>query len=404
MISIAEALAKILDGVRPVAAEQVALTDGLGRVLAEDVRARLSHPPAAVSAMDGYAVRAEDVAKAPAKLKVIGESSAGRGFAGPCGKGEAARIFTGAPLPEGTDCIAIQEDCDAGDGVVTVKEPVKRGKWVRPAGLDFKEGEVLLETGRLLTARDIGLAAAMNVPWLMVKRRPRVAIIATGDEVVMPGDPLGPDQIVSSNSVAIAAYVKALGGEPVNLGIARDTVESLTALLAGVKGADLLVTTGGASVGDYDLIQQVLGHEGLELSFYKIAMRPGKPLIFGRLGDVPVLGLPGNPVSTGVCSAIFLKPAMEKMLAIRAADRPKQSAVLGRDLPENDKRAEYMRATISFAADGTRVATPFEKQDSAMLAKFSHADCLVYRDPFAPPAKKGERVEIVMLGEGTVRF
>lgn len=404
MISVAEALAKVLAGVRPVAAEQVALTDGLGRVLAEDVAARLSHPPAAVSAMDGYAVRAADVATVPATLNVIGESSAGRGFAGPIAQGQAARIFTGAPIPDGADCIAIQEDCDARDGAVTVKETVKAGKWVRPAGLDFSKGEVLLEAGRVLTARDVGLAAAMNVPWLMVRRRPRVAIIATGDEVVMPGDPLGPDQIISSNSVAIAAYVKALGGEPVNLGIARDTVESLTALLAGVRGADLLVTTGGASVGDYDLIKQVLGSEGLELSFYKIAMRPGKPLIFGRLGDVPVLGLPGNPVSTGVCSAIFLKPAMEKMLTIRAKDRPAQSAVLGRDLPENDKRAEYMRATLSFAPDGTRVATPFDKQDSAMLAKLSHADCLVLRPALAPPAKKGERVEILMLGEGIVRF
>lgn len=400
MIPVAEALARVTAGVRPVAAEQVALGDALGRVLAEDVAARLSHPPAAVSSMDGYAVRAADVATVPAKLTLIGESAAGAGFKGKVGARECVRIFTGAPLPEGTDAVVIQEDANADGATVTMNERATPGQWVRPAGLDFTAGQVLLKAGRVLSARDIGLAAAMNVPWLRVRRRPRVAIIATGDEVVMPGDPVGPDQIVSSNSVALAAYVKALGGEPINLGIARDTAESLKALVAGVKGADLLVTSGGASVGDYDLIRSVLGQEGLEITFYKIAMRPGKPLIFGRLGETPMLGLPGNPVSAGVCSVIFLKPAMEVMLGIDRRDGPAPTALLGRDLGANDKREDYLRATLSVETDGQLVATPFDKQDSSMMAFLAQADCLVVRPPFAPPAKKGERVRIVPLRHG----
>lgn len=402
MIPVAEALARVTAGVRPVAAEQVALVDALGRVLAEDVAARLTHPPAAVSSMDGYAVRAVDVATVPAKLALIGESAAGAGFKGKVGARECVRIFTGAPLPDGADAVVIQEDAQADGATVTMNESAKPGAWVRPVGLDFKAGQVLLKAGRVLSARDIGLAAAMNVPWLRVRRRPRVAIIATGDEVVMPGDPVGPDQIVSSNSVALAAYVKALGGEPINLGIARDTAESLKALVAGVKGADLLVTSGGASVGDYDLIRSVLGEEGLDINFYKIAMRPGKPLIFGRLGETPMLGLPGNPVSAGVCSVIFLKPAMEVMLGIDRRDSPAPTALLGRDLGANDKREDYLRATLSADSDGQLVATPFDKQDSSMMAFLAQADCLVVRPPFAPPAKKGERVRIVPLRHGLI--
>jgi len=329
-------------------------------------------------------------------------SAAGAGFKGKVGARECVRIFTGAPLPEGTDAVVIQENAQADDATVTMNESAKPGAWVRPAGLDFKAGQVLLKAGRVLSARDIGLAAAMNVPWLRVRRRPRVAIIATGDEVVMPGDPVGPDQIVSSNSVALAAYVTALGGEPINLGIARDTAESLKALVAGVKGADLLVTSGGASVGDYDLIRSVLGEEGLDINFYKIAMRPGKPLIFGRLGDTPMLGLPGNPVSAGVCSVIFLKPAMEVMLGIDRRDGPAPTALLGRDLGANDKREDYLRATLCADSDGQLVATPFDKQDSSMMAFLAQADCLVVRPPFAPPAKKGERVRIVPLRHGLV--
>ncbi|MBT3305555.1 MAG: molybdopterin molybdotransferase MoeA [Alphaproteobacteria bacterium] len=404
MLSVAEALAKVTSGVQRVAAEQVTLPDALGRVLAEDVAARLTHPPAAVSAMDGYAVRAEDVASVPASLKQIGESSAGSGFDGSVGPFEAARIFTGAPLPDGADTIVIQENTDADGANITILESAKQGTFVRRAGLDFCEGDVLLKEGRVLTARDLGLAAAMNVPWLSVRRRPRIAFTATGDEVVMPGDPLGPDQIISSNSVALGAYIETLGGLPLNLGIARDTEDSLRQMFEGARGQDMLVTMGGASVGDYDFVRKVLGDKGMELGFYKVAMRPGKPLIFGRLGDVPVLGLPGNPVSAGVTSAIFLKAAMAVMLGMDETDRATQTALLGRDLDANDFRQDYLRSTLSTDADGNMVATPFERQDSSMMARLANADCLVVRPPNAPAISAGERVEIISLGSGMVAF
>ncbi len=404
MISVAEALDKVTAGVSLVSTEHVPLPAALGRVLAEDVSARLTHPPTAVSAMDGYAVRAADVAAVPATLKQIGESQAGAGYSGPVKAGETVRIFTGAPLPDGADTIIIQEVTDADGDTVTIKETAPEGDFVRAAGQDFSKGEVLLAQGRVLTARDLGLAAAMNVPWLTVRRRPRIAYTATGDEVVMPGDPLGPDQIISSNSVALGAYIKVLGGEPVNLGIARDNEESLRQVFEGAKGCDLLVTMGGASVGDYDFVRQALDGEGVELGFYKVAMRPGKPLIFGRLGAIPVLGLPGNPVSAGVTSLIFLGAAIRKMTGIEPVDETPPTALLGRDLDANDFRQDYLRAALSRDDDGNLVATPFERQDSAMMARLARADCLVVRPPEAPPAKAGERVEIIPLGEGAVAF
>ena len=397
MIPVAEAVAKVAAGIAPLAAEQVALPDALGRVLAEDVASRLTQPFADVSAMDGYAVRAADVATVPATLTVIGQSAAGHGFAGTLGPGQAVRIFTGAPVPDGADAIVIQEDTTAEGNRVVVREGAPAGRYVRRAGGDFARGEVLLKAGRLLTARDLGIAAAMNVPWLKVRRRPRVAILSTGDEVVMPGDPLGPNQIVSSNSVALGAYVRVLGGEPVDLGIARDSEDSLRALAAGARGADLLVTIGGASVGDHDLVRRVLGAEGLELTFYTIAMRPGKPLIFGHLRGIPMLGLPGNPVSAGVCSVLFLRPALRVMQGLPAVDDTPYVALLGRDLGANDRREDYLRASLSRDAGGALVATPFERQDSNLMALFAQADCLVVRPPLAPPARRGESVRIVPL-------
>ena len=408
MISVAEALAKVLAGVSQVAVERIALADALGRVLAEDITARLSHPPSDVSAMDGYAVRAEDVKTVPVTLKQIGESAAGSGFSGTVGAGETARIFTGAPLPGGADAIVIQENTETDGEAVTVLESAAVGKFVRPAGLDFKKGQLLLEAGKLLTARDLGLAGAMNVPELDVRRRPRIAFLSTGDELVLPGDPVGPDQIINSNGVAMAAYVQALGGDAVNLGIARDNEQSLRQVLGGAKGADLLVTMGGASVGDYDLVQKVLGQEGMDLGFYKVAMRPGKPLIFGTLGGalagIPVLGLPGNPVSAGVTAAIFLAAAMQKMLAIPEDSGPGPTAILGRDLEKNGWRQDYMRAALTYDNDGNPVATPFDAQDSSMQARLAKADCLVVRAPEAAAAKKGQRVEIIRLGFGSVVF
>ena len=408
MISVAEALAKVTEGIEPVSEEQVPLAAALGRVLAGDVVSRLTHPPADVSAMDGYAVRSGDVGEVPATLKQIGQSAAGSGFEGSVGAGETVRIFTGAPLPDGADTVVMQEDTDSEGDTITIKETGPQGHieghFVRPAGLDFKKGDVSLTSGMVLTARDLGLAAAMNVPWLGVRRQPRIAYTATGDEVVMPGEPLGPDQIISSNSVAMGAYIRVLGGKPVNLGIARDNEESLRQVLDGAKGADLLVTIGGASVGDYDLVRKVLGEEGMDLGFYKVAMRPGKPLIFGRLGGVPVLGLPGNPVSAGVTAVIFLKAMIERMLGIPLADAPPPSAILGADLDANDHRQDYLRARLSHDPDGGLVATPFPRQDSAMLSRLAQAGCLIVRAPEAPPAKQGERVEILLLGLGAGSF
>lgn len=402
MLAVAEARSRIVSAMRELSSEQVMLADGLGRVLAEDVAARTTHPPAAVSAMDGYAVRSADAAVAPVTLRLIGESSAGKSFAGAIRAGECVRIFTGAALPLGADAIVIQEDTEANGAAVTVRLAAKSGEWVRPAGLDFTAGEVLLKAGKVLSGRDIGLAAAMNVPWLSVRRRPRVAVIATGNEIVLPGDPLGPDQIVSSNSVALGAYIQAVGGNAWNLGIARDEPAALAELLEAGRSADLIVTSGGASVGDYDLVRSALGEHGLDLGFWKIAMRPGKPLIFGHYGKTPLIGLPGNPVSCGVCAVIFLRPALAAMLGIETASRPNPTAKLGRDLPANDKREDYLRSSLGYGPNGEAVATPFPRQDSSMLANLARADCLVIRPPHAPAVAAGERVEIVPLRDGLI--
>jgi len=397
MLSVEEALARVLTTFASLAAEQVSVADALGRVLAEDVIARVTQPPVAVSAMDGYAVRAADVQMIPATLQVVGAAPAGGAYSATLKPGEAVRILTGGPVPAGADTIVIQENVEAKGTTITVLEGAAVGRYIRPAGLDFKSGDVGIEAGRRLGARDVGLAAAMNVPWISVHRRPRIAVLATGNEIVMPGDPLGPNQIVSSNALALMSAIAAWGGEPINLGIAQDTRESLQALAAGAKGADLLVTTGGASVGEHDLVQSALSERGLAVDFWKIAMRPGKPLIFGRLGDTPLLGFPGNPVSSMVCAIIFLRPAMDRMLGLEDDAEPPASAKLGRDLAPNDSRQDYLRSRIARASDGELVATPFEVQDSSMLSRLAQADCLVIRPPRAPAAKAGERVPVILL-------
>ena len=397
MIPVAEARRRIVAAFRLLPAEQVGLEAALGRVLAEDIAARVTQPPAAVSAMDGYAVRADDVEETPAILAVVANIPAGQTHEGAIGPGEAARIFTGAPLPEGTDTIVIQEDTEAGPrpGTVLVREGAPRGRYVRPAGLDFHAGDTGLVAGRRLTARDIGLAAAMNVPWLSVVRRPRIAILSTGDELVMPGEAIGPGRIVSSNGLALAAFVRACGGDAVLLGIAPDDREALRRMASGAVGADLLVVSGGASVGDHDLVQDALGSNGLAVDFWKIAMRPGKPLMFGRLAGTPVLGFPGNPVSSLVCALIFLRPAIAAMLGATSADDDRLQARLGRDLEANDRREDHLRATLSRDGDGHLVATPFERQDSSMLSLLARADALILRPPLAPAARAGAMVEIL---------
>ncbi len=397
MIAVDDALKNVLAGVSQLGSEDISVNEAQGRILAADVASHLTQPPVDVSAMDGYAVRAEDVANVPATLTQIGESAAGSGFDGKIEAGQTSRIFTGAPVPEGADAIVIQEDTDVDGDQITMKEASPAGKFIRPAGLDFKTGDVLLKAGIKLNSRNTALAAAMNVPWLKVTRQPRVAILSTGDELVMPGEPLGPDQIISSNSIGISAFVQANGGVPVNLGIAEDNPDALREILATITGTDMLVTIGGASVGDYDLVKTVLGEEGLDITFSRVAMRPGKPLIFGTINGIPMLGLPGNPVSAGVTAALFLRPAINKMLGAEDTTHVTETVVLGQDLAANDKRQDYIRATLSVGNDGALTATPFNRQDSSMLARFAEADCLVIRPPFAEPIKAGERVEIIRL-------
>ena len=397
MIPVAEAIARVLAEARPLPGEMVSLGDGLGRVLAEDLASRRTQPPAAVSAMDGYAVRAEDVTRTPAELRIVAEIAAGAAWAGEVGQGEAARIFTGAPVPDGADAIVIQEDCERSGDIVSMRETAASGAFVRPAGLDFAEGDVLLRAGRRLTSRDIGLAAAMNRPWLAVRRRPRVALLATGDEIALPGEPLGAQQIVSSSGPGLAALVAEAGGVPLSLGVAGDSTASLRARAAGAEGADILVTMGGASVGEHDLVQEALAADGLEVDFWRIAMRPGKPLMFGRMGGALVLGLPGNPVSAFVCALLFLRPLIDAMLGLPAGPPAREPARLGADLAANDRREDYLRARLVPDGEGLPVATPFARQDSSMLARFVEADALLVRAPHAPPAGAGDIVEVIRL-------
>jgi molybdopterin molybdotransferase len=397
MISVETALERILAALSPGTAETVSVADSFGRVLAKDVVARVTQPPVAVSAMDGYAARGVDVSAGPCTLRRIGVVHAGASFAGRVGPGECVRIFTGAPVPAGADTIVIQENTRAEEDRVLVTEATQAGRYVRPAGLDFKEGDTGLMAGDVIGVRQLGLAAAMNRPWLDVARRPRVAILASGDEIVLPGDPLGPAQIVSSNALALGAFVRCWGGEPIQLGIAPDRSDAVQAMAQGAAGADLLVTTGGASVGEHDLIRSALGARGLDLDFWQIAMRPGKPLMFGRIGGVPMLGLPGNPVSALVCSVLFLRPALLRLLGARDLEPPRLDAVLGGPLPANDRRQDYLRATLARGTDGSLVATAYDRQDSSMLSLLSGADGLVVRPPDAPPLAAGSRVPVMPL-------
>jgi molybdopterin molybdotransferase len=404
VISVEEALTRLLALIETLPAEQIGLGDGLGRVLAEDVAARRTQPPFAASAMDGYAVRAEDVGHVPVELRIVAEVPAGAGFGGQIGRGEAARIFTGAPMPAGSDTVVIQEDTERDGDRVRVLETARRGRYVRREGLDFSEGEVLLGAGRRLTARDIGLLAAMNRPWLVVHRRPRIGILSTGDEIVMPGDPIGPHQIVSSNSLGLGAIVAASGGITVQLGNAPDDSATLRRIAAAARGVDLLVTTGGASVGEHDLVRDALALDGLELDFWQIAMRPGKPLMVGRYRGVPMLGLPGNPVSTAVCALLFLMPAMAKLSGAAVIDTPASTARLGAPLGANDRRQDYLRARLARAADGAEEVFAFEVQDSSMMRLLAAADCLIVRPPHAAAIPAGETVPIIRFPTGALPF
>jgi molybdopterin molybdotransferase len=396
LISVAEALEHVLAHAAALPAEEVPLAEAAGRVLAYDLKARRTQPPADVSAMDGYAVRASDVATAPVRLKVIGEVPAGRPFTAKVGPGEAARIFTGGFVPDGADVVVVQELTARDGDFVEVQKPATKGRNVRPLGLDFRAGDVLFARGHRLSARDLALAAGMNHPLLPVYRKPKVALFATGDELVPPGTEPGPGQIVYSNGFALAALARAEGAAVMDLGIVNDTLQATITAIRDARDlpADILVTTGGASVGEYDFVQKAFAAEGMALSFWKIAMRPGRPLMHGRLGAMHVLGLPGNPVSSYVCAFLFLVPLIRRMSGRSDLAAPIDSAVLGNDLPANDERADYLRATLKETANGA-LATTFPVQDSSMMVPLSQANCLVIREPYAPAAKAGSACAIV---------
>jgi molybdopterin molybdotransferase len=396
MISVEEARQRILAPLRPVGAEMVSLAQAWNRVLAAPVMARLTQPPADVSAMDGYALRAADGA-AGATLRITGAAPAGHPFAGHVGAGDAVRLFTGSVVPDGADCVVLQEDVTASDGQVMLREAARQGAHIRPRGQDFSTGDVVAEAGFRLGARQIGLAAAANHAWLSVRRRPVVAILATGDEIVLPGEAVPEGGIVSSNSHMLAALIRAAGAEATILPVAGDTPEAIAAAVSGAPRADLLVTTGGASVGDHDAVQAGLGQLGFTLDFWKIAMRPGKPMISGSLRGVPVLGLPGNPVSAFVCAVLFLVPAIERLLGL-PGDAPRTlPARAGAPIRANDHRADHLRATLRQNDSGALEATPFARQDSGMLSVLARADCLILRPPHAPEVPKGAAVNVIAL-------
>ncbi|CCV07002.1 Molybdenum cofactor biosynthesis protein A [Mesorhizobium metallidurans STM 2683] len=398
LVPVAEALERLLDGATALPGESIALMDAPDRVLAEPVVALRTQPPFNASAMDGYAARAADVASIPARLSVIGMAPAGRGFEGIIGPAQAVRIFTGAPLPAGADTIVIQENArDLGGGGIEVIEPTPEWRNIRGLGLDFSKGDVLLEKGRVLDPAALSLAASANHPRVSVVKRPLVAIIATGDELLPPGSDLGPDQIISSNAYGVAAAAASVGADALDLGIAADHHEAIATLVkrAVAAGADVIVTLGGASVGDHDLVHDVLTGEGMTLDFWKIAMRPGKPLMFGRLGDVRCIGLPGNPVASLVCTQLFLKPLLAR-LGGRVHRQDMREARLGTAMPANDLRQDYVRAVVTEEA-GTLLATPFGIQDSSMLRMLADANALIVREPFAPSAAAGAACSVLML-------
>jgi molybdopterin molybdotransferase len=396
LLPVAEARALILAEVEPLPREMVALAEAHGRVLAEALRASRDQPPFAASAMDGYAVRADDIATLPSNLRIIGTAPAGRRFQGAVGPGEAVRIFTGAPVPDGADTVVIQENGVAAGDVVTVTAETAPGRNIRHAGLDFRRGAVVLPAGSILGPRAIGLAAAMNLPMLPVRRRPVVAMLATGDELVAVGERPRDDQIISSNSHALAAMVRQFGGVPDDIGIVGDDLTATERAIAKAQAADVLVTIGGASVGEHDLVRSAFERRGIALTFWQIAMRPGKPLMFARAGRQRIIGLPGNPVSALLCARIFLKPLIQRLLGL-ASEEALRPARLETALPANDQRQDYLRARLQRAPDGTLTATAFDRQDSSMQRTLHEAQGLIVRAPFAPAASAGDTVAVMEI-------
>ncbi|NOD46358.1 MULTISPECIES: gephyrin-like molybdotransferase Glp [unclassified Ruegeria] len=390
MITVEEARALLFDLVGVLPSEEVPLAQSAGRVLARDVVAGRNQPPFAASSMDGYAVKAAEV-ELHAMFKVVGESAAGHRFDGQVGPGQAVRIFTGAPVPEGADFVIIQEDTDRRGDLITITDEPGPKTNIRPAGVDFEIG-TSISAPRLIRAEDVALMAAMNTPRVTVARKPVIALISTGDELVMPGEEPGPDQIIASNTFGLQALLEGLGASVRVLPIARDTVPSLETAFGLAHGADLVVTIGGASVGDYDLVADVSQGLGMERSFYKIRMRPGKPLMAGRIGETAMVGLPGNPVSAMVCGYLFLAPMVRRMLGLDDVVPTFRTAQLTAPLSENGPREHYMRAVLS----DTGIEASAD-QDSSLLSVLAQANALLVRQPHDPAREIGETVQYLPI-------
>ena len=391
-LSVDQALERILAGVEAMPVERVDIGSAHGRALAEPLSAQHTQPPFNASAMDGYAVRGGDVVSLPARLRVIGESAAGRGYDGAIAAGECVRIFTGAPVPESADTIVIQENTTREGAVVVVGAGELDSDHIRKRGFDFARGQCLLEANRVLNAREIMLAASMGHGSVPVRIRPRVALLATGDELVLPGTSPSRDQIVCSNPFGIAAMVTGAGGNPSFQGIAKDTREALHAKLDAAREADIVVTIGGASVGDHDLVGPVLAERGMKLEFWKIAMRPGKPLMFGTLDGQRVMGLPGNPVSSMICARVFLVPLIRRLLGLPETDFARLTARLDVDMPANGPRQHYARAVL----EGGKVR-PVASQDSSLIAALARSNALIVQPPHSPRWPAGTDVEVLLL-------
>lgn len=394
MISVEEALEHVLALFDPLDIEDVPIAHSAGRILARDVTATHNQPPFTSSAMDGYAVRA-DQAKTGNTLTVIGESAAGSRFDGELKAGQAVRIFTGAPVPIGADKILIQEDCTRQGDIITVSNSIDTKPYIRPKGGDFTIGEVV-NAPLYLGTNELSLLAAMNTGTIPVRRKPIIALVPTGDELVYPGDSLGPDQIVSSNNFGLKAMIEAAGGEARLLPIAHDNEDALRTVLDLCEGADMIVTLGGASVGDHDLVGKLAASSEMTTSFYKVAMRPGKPLMAGQYKGTPLLGLPGNPVSSIVCGHIFLRPALNAMLGLEKRALTREIVVLAQDIPANGPREHYMRAKLDIQ-NGTPTCTPFDRQDSSLLSILAQSNTLMVRPANDPEKKAGNTVEIIRI-------
>lgn len=398
MLDVAVARARILEKLAPCGQETVSIASACGRVLASPLLARLSNPPVSVSSMDGYAVCAEDAQKG-ATLTIIGEAPAGHPSSLTVTKGNCIRLFTGSQIPNGADTVLIQENMQRDGNTVTLLADGQQGQFIRKEGQDFQRGETVLPAGHVLTARDIGLAAAAGHVWLTVARRPRVGILATGDEIILPGDPAQPDSIVNSGAFMVTAYLNSLGADAILLPVARDNGESLSAAIEHASHLDLLVTIGGASVGTYDLVRDAFKPHGLELDFWKIAMRPGRPLMSGQLGKTPMIGLPGNPVAAMVCSLVFVQAAIRALMGQKVSEKLEtETAILGTDLKQNDQRQDFLRCTLTPQPDGQLpLATPFASQDSAQLNILAKSNALLIRAPHAPAVKAGAVCSIMRL-------